>query len=113
MLLASIRRRPRLLIAATATAAGSQYFASAERRDASALARLGRTLYHFSISAYDFKFGPMATLPRGSAEQRAAASVTHQRAADGLLAVCLAHGGLYVKLGQFVASLSHVLPPHS
>ena len=42
--------------------------------------------------------------PWGTAE-------AHQRAADRLLRVCLLHGGLYVKLGQFVASMNHVLPP--
>ena len=35
---------------------------------------------------------------------------THQRAADRLLHVCLLHGGLYVKLGQFIASMNYVLP---
>lgn len=35
---------------------------------------------------------------------------THQRVAERLLAVCRRNGGLYIKLGQGVASMNHVLP---
>lgn len=34
----------------------------------------------------------------------------HQRSADRILAMCLTNGGLYVKLGQGLVSLDHVLP---
>lgn len=34
----------------------------------------------------------------------------HQRAADRLLAGCLQNGGLYIKLGQGLVSLNHILP---
>jgi aarF domain-containing kinase len=34
----------------------------------------------------------------------------HQRAADRLLVGCLANGGLYIKLGQGLVSLNHILP---
>ncbi|KAF4524662.1 hypothetical protein B566_EDAN012244 [Ephemera danica] len=34
----------------------------------------------------------------------------HQRAADRLLEGCLANGGLYIKLGQGLVSLNHILP---
>mmetsp|Transcript_2845 Transcript_2845/g.4059 ORF Transcript_2845/g.4059 Transcript_2845/m.4059 type:complete len:569 (+) Transcript_2845:63-1769(+) len=34
----------------------------------------------------------------------------HEKGADRLLYVCKKHGGLYTKLGQYVASMDHVLP---
>ncbi|PRW32844.1 ABC1 protein [Chlorella sorokiniana] len=34
----------------------------------------------------------------------------HQRGADRLLAVCFANGGIYIKLGQHIGMLDHLLP---
>lgn len=34
----------------------------------------------------------------------------HQRAADNLLEGCLLNGGSYIKLGQGLVSMSHILP---
>ncbi|XP_058834959.1 uncharacterized aarF domain-containing protein kinase 5 [Topomyia yanbarensis] len=34
----------------------------------------------------------------------------HQRSADKLLKGCLANGGLYIKMGQGVAALNHIIP---
>ena len=34
----------------------------------------------------------------------------HQRAADRILVGCLKNGGLYVKLGQGLVSMNHILP---
>ncbi len=34
----------------------------------------------------------------------------HARAADRLYHACIKHGGLFVKLGQGLASLNHILP---
>lgn len=34
----------------------------------------------------------------------------HQRAADRIVAGCLANGGLYVKLGQGLGSFNQILP---
>lgn len=34
----------------------------------------------------------------------------HQRAADRILQACLQNGGTYIKLGQGLVSLSHILP---
>lgn len=76
----------------------------------SSIARFGRSLYHAALVGLDYKYGAAAKLPPGSEEQLRAKSATHQRAADRLLGVCLLHGGLYIKLGQFVASMNHVLP---
>ena len=35
----------------------------------------------------------------------------HQKAADLLLAACLLNGGLYIKMGQGLTSMNHILPP--
>ncbi|XP_055625362.1 uncharacterized aarF domain-containing protein kinase 5 [Toxorhynchites rutilus septentrionalis] len=37
-------------------------------------------------------------------------SEVHQRSADKLLRGCLANGGLYIKMGQGVAALNHIIP---
>ncbi|VDQ08111.1 unnamed protein product [Trichobilharzia regenti] len=37
-------------------------------------------------------------------------SKCHQRAADRILQGCLQNGGLYIKMGQGLASMNHVLP---
>lgn len=34
----------------------------------------------------------------------------HQRSANRLLEACLLNGGLYIKVGQGVASINHILP---
>lgn len=36
---------------------------------------------------------------------------THERVAQRLLSLCKTNGGLYIKLGQGIASMNHVLPP--
>lgn len=43
--------------------------------------------------------------------REAALQRLHQRCARRLLSVCIAHGGLYTKVGQYLATLNHVLPP--
>jgi aarF domain-containing kinase len=35
----------------------------------------------------------------------------HKRAADRILKTCLRNGGLYIKFGQGVVSMNHILPP--
>lgn len=37
-------------------------------------------------------------------------SKIHQRSADRILYGCLKNGGLYIKLGQGLVSLNHILP---
>jgi len=49
-------------------------------------------------------------LEEGTAEYEAAVHPLHQRAADRILDGCLKNGGLYVKLGQGLVSLNHILP---
>jgi aarF domain-containing kinase len=46
----------------------------------------------------------------GSDEYRSVCKDVHKRAASRLLHVCQLHGGIYVKFGQYLASMNHVLP---
>ena len=50
------------------------------------------------------------TTTQDSDEYNAAIEECHQRSADRLVAAALANGGLYIKLGQGLASFNHVLP---
>ncbi|XP_046441166.1 uncharacterized aarF domain-containing protein kinase 5-like isoform X3 [Daphnia pulex] len=45
-----------------------------------------------------------------SAEYQEELKKTHQRTADRILAGCLGNGGLYIKLGQGLVSMNHILP---
>ena len=45
-----------------------------------------------------------------SAEYQEQLKIIHQRTADRILAGCLANGGLYIKLGQGLVSMNHILP---
>lgn len=49
-------------------------------------------------------------LKEGTTEYEAAIHPVHQRAADRILDGCLRNGGLYVKLGQGLVCLNHILP---
>ena len=107
-LLGWARRRPLI----TGAAGASSILAIAHRNDTeSAAPRFLRTFYHVALVGIDYKLGPAAKMPHDSEERSAAMAATHQRAADRLLHVCMLHGGLYVKFGQYVASLNNVLPP--
>lgn len=73
--------------------------------------RAARSLGYGLLIGCDYKWGPAARLEKESAEYRPALSATHARSAERLLGVCLAHGGLYNKLGQYLASMTVALPP--
>jgi aarF domain-containing kinase len=47
----------------------------------------------------------------GSASWRSARDTTHQRSADRLLRLARFNGGLFIKAGQHLAALDHILPP--
>ena len=93
------------------TSGGALAFAALHDDADSSAARFGRTFWHASVVGYEYKYGAATKLPAGSAERKAALAETHQRSAERMLHVCRKHGGLYTKLGQFVASLNHILPP--
>ncbi|XP_064466978.1 uncharacterized aarF domain-containing protein kinase 5-like isoform X1 [Ornithodoros turicata] len=46
----------------------------------------------------------------GTKEYKEALHECHQRAADRILAGCLTNGGLYIKLGQSLVALNHLMP---
>jgi len=49
-------------------------------------------------------------LDEGSKEYKDTINEVHQRAADRILYGCLHNGGLYIKMGQGLVSLNHILP---
>jgi aarF domain-containing kinase len=69
----------------------------------SSVLRGSRTLYTAAQIALDYKLH--AT---GDPEHDA---VIHQRTGSRALELCLNLGGLFVKLGQYVATLNHAFPP--
>ena len=52
----------------------------------------------------------VSQLLQESSEWDTAAGPVHQRAAERLLDGCLKNGGLYIKLGQGLVSMNHLLP---
>jgi len=82
------------------------------RRGDSLLSRLHRSTHAFwtaLIIGADYKWS-LWKLPRDSEEYRVSKSKLHLRSAERILRVCLTHGGLFNKAGQFIASLNHLLP---
>lgn len=57
----------------------------------------------------DYKLS-LYNLEEDSGEYDKAIKLCHKRSAEKLLMGCLNNGGLYVKLGQGLVSMSHVLP---
>ncbi|XP_052131665.1 uncharacterized aarF domain-containing protein kinase 5 isoform X3 [Frankliniella occidentalis] len=50
-------------------------------------------------------------LEDGTEKYELAMSAAHQRAAQSILHGCMKNGGLYIKAGQGLVSLNHILPP--
>ncbi|XP_061197796.1 uncharacterized aarF domain-containing protein kinase 5-like isoform X2 [Saccostrea echinata] len=71
--------------------------------------RFFRSLSIGTIISLDYKYN-LWGLKEDSDEYNEALSPCHKRAAERLLAGCLANGGLYVKLGQGLVSMNHILP---
>ena len=67
------------------------------------LSRSIRTLYGGARIAYVYKFTDPQTVEEIEA--------LHQYAANVILETCLANEGLYIKMGQGLSAMSHVLPP--
>ena len=57
----------------------------------------------------DYKWS-LWKLDEDSPEYDTAIKFCHKRAAEKLLVGCLKNGGLYVKLGQGLVSMNHILP---
>jgi len=52
----------------------------------------------------------LSQTPESDPTYKGKAAETHQYAADKILELCLKNGGLYIKAGQYIASLNHILP---
>ncbi|XP_076112454.1 putative aarF domain-containing protein kinase 5 isoform X1 [Mytilus galloprovincialis] len=71
--------------------------------------RFLRSLKIGLIVSADYKWN-LWKLKEDSKEYNDAIKLCHKRAADRLLVGCLRNGGLYVKLGQGLVSMNHILP---
>ena len=99
------RATARRLAAATTLGGASVY--AANDTDTGAI-RFSRTLAYGALAGIDYKRASLH--PPKSDERAAAMTLAHERSANRLLHVCRLHGGLYNKLGQFVSSMTHLLP---
>ena len=57
----------------------------------------------------DYKYN-LWGVPEGSEQEALLYKELHQRSAQRVLALCETNGGLYIKAGQYLASLNHLLP---
>ncbi|KAG0056441.1 hypothetical protein BGZ83_004948 [Gryganskiella cystojenkinii] len=73
-------------------------------KNAKAFQRTARTAWNGVLVGWDYKFN----FTPGKADQ---INDLHQRVANRILHVCQTNGGLYIKLGQGIATQSSVLPP--
>jgi len=73
------------------------------------MVRFGRAAVAVGRIGLDYR----STLSReypGEAEYEAAKAECHTRAADRLLDLCLANGGVFIKVGQHIGALDYLLP---
>ncbi|KAF8963204.1 hypothetical protein BGZ46_001024 [Entomortierella lignicola] len=73
-------------------------------KNAKALQRTARLAWNGVLVGWDYKFN----FTPGKADQ---INDLHQRVANRILHVCQTNGGLYIKLGQGIATNASVLPP--
>lgn len=71
--------------------------------------RFFRSLKIGTLISLDYKYN-LWGIAEDSDEYNELIKPCHKRAAERLLAGCLANGGLYVKLGQGLVSMNHILP---
>lgn len=71
--------------------------------------RFFRSLKIGTLISFDYKYN-LWGIAEDSDEYNELIKPCHKRAAERLLAGCLANGGLYVKLGQGLVSMNHILP---
>jgi len=73
------------------------------------LLRFSRTIYSGLLVGIDYKY-TLYGLDEQSEDYQNAISMAHSRSAQRILNTCLRNGGLYIKLGQGLLSMNHVLP---
>lgn len=104
-----VGRVARPVLLGTAGACATVYAQSAYTGVEPGAVRAARTLCYGGLVGIDYKLA--ARLSEGSQERATEMAAVHQRAAERLLYCCRLHGGLFNKLGQFVSTMNHVLPP--
>lgn len=75
--------------------------------------RSSRAIRTFAVNSFDYKFSLLrAEIEKGtkrkSPEYNKVKAEIHQRSAERLLKLCESNRGIYIKAGQFVASLQHL-----
>uniref|UniRef100_A0A8D8LTV1 Uncharacterized aarF domain-containing protein kinase 5 n=1 Tax=Cacopsylla melanoneura TaxID=428564 RepID=A0A8D8LTV1_9HEMI len=119
-MLNSIKQRGRLkklgIFSACVTGLGGVSYGCMNRQQQRAvLNRLGgvkrfiRSSYTVSLISFDYWWS-LRDVDEDSAAYPTLLGQVHQRSADRILTMCLTNGGLYIKLGQGLVSLDHVLP---
>ena len=68
-----------------------------------------RSVTASGIVALDYKIS-LHDVTRDSPDYESRRKEAHKRAAQRLLQVCLRNGGLYIKLGQGLVTMNHMLP---
>lgn len=106
-------RLPRLLGAAIGVPSG-WLAADEEARKGAWIAlavspRIARTAWAAAATAADYKWS-LHGIAKGTAERDAALAGCHERGAERVAGACERNGGVYIKLGQHVAQLDHLLP---
>ena len=91
--------RPRFL-AGSATALAGAYLLDSEF-NAKAFQRNFRTLWNGLCITYEYKV---------NFREDSDVNLIHEKVADRILHTCQQNGGLYIKFGQSVASMNHILP---
>ncbi|KAK0044013.1 putative aarF domain-containing protein kinase 5 isoform X1 [Biomphalaria pfeifferi] len=106
-----------LLTSLTFTASGlGLYYVFLDPRDkrkikvfCGGIQRFLRSLIIGSFISLDYKWS-LYNIDEESEEYARLIKLCHQRAADRILVGCLKNGGLYIKLGQGLVSMNHILP---
>ncbi|KAG7177031.1 uncharacterized aarF domain-containing protein kinase 5-like isoform X3 [Homarus americanus] len=103
-------------VALTVPAAGGVYYLMSDdvtkrqtRVTFEGIGRFFRTLWVGVTISLDYQWSTYG-LDDASDMYEEAMSGTHQRSAERILDACLKNGGLYVKLGQGLVSMNHILP---
>ncbi|XP_055892324.1 uncharacterized aarF domain-containing protein kinase 5-like isoform X3 [Biomphalaria glabrata] len=106
-----------LLTSLTFTASGlGLYYVFLDPRDkrkikvfCGGIQRFLRSLIIGAFISLDYKWS-LYDIDEESEEYARLIKLCHQRAADRILVGCLKNGGLYIKLGQGLVSMNHILP---
>lgn len=94
---------------AGATVANDSEVSNEITANAGAIIRFLRSVKTGAIISWDYYFSKLG-LTENQPNYNVMMSKIHQRAADRILEACLINGGSYIKLGQGLCSMGHILP---